>query len=224
MRILAFDTAAAACSAALWRDGKVRAHRFEAMERGQSERLLPMLDEVLAEAGETYAGLDLLAVTVGPGAFTGLRIGLAAARGLALAANLPCLGVTTLEAVAHAVPEAARSGDGLLVALETKREDIYTQTFANDLRPLDEARAADPGALELPAGLVRPVAAGDAAARLPAKLAESTAPGDGLPDATVIADLAARRWRPGQETPPPQPLYLRPPMATLPVAGGRLRP
>lgn len=135
MQILAFDTAAAACSAALWRDGTVRARRLEPMARGQAEALLPMVRAVLDEAGAAFADLDLLAVTVGPGAFTGLRIGLAAARGLALATGLPCLGVTTLEAVAQAVPAAARTGDAILAVLDTRRDDVYAQTFGNDLNP-----------------------------------------------------------------------------------------
>ena len=104
MRLLALDTATAACSVALWRDGAVLARRFEAMLRGQSEALMPMVGAVLAEAGCGFKDLDAIAVTVGPGAFTGLRIGLAAARGMALAAELPLIGVTTLEAVVHGVP------------------------------------------------------------------------------------------------------------------------
>ncbi|MCP5366786.1 MAG: tRNA (adenosine(37)-N6)-threonylcarbamoyltransferase complex dimerization subunit type 1 TsaB [Hyphomicrobiales bacterium] len=223
MQILAFDTAAAACSAALWRDGTVRARRLEPMARGQAEALLPMVRAVLDEAGAAFADLDLLAVTVGPGAFTGLRIGLAAARGLALATGLPCLGVTTLEAVAQAVPAAARTGDAILAVLDTRRDDVYAQTFGNDLNPLDAPRAVDPAALDLPAGVRAPVAAGDGAALLPPALAARAVEVAAI-DAATVAELAARRWRPGTPLTPPEPLYLRPPMATVPVAGGRLRP
>ena len=95
MKILAFDSATSACSAAIWRDGEIPARRFVAMERGQSEALIPMVVEVLKEAGLTYAEIDFIAVTVGPGSFTGVRIGLAAARGMALAGGLPVVGVTT---------------------------------------------------------------------------------------------------------------------------------
>jgi tRNA threonylcarbamoyladenosine biosynthesis protein TsaB len=105
--VLAFDTSAGACSAAvLGGDGTVLARRCEALERGHAERLLPMLRDVLAEAGVEIADLALLAVTIGPGTFTGIRIGLAAARGLALASGLPLVGVTSLEAVAASVPAA----------------------------------------------------------------------------------------------------------------------
>ena len=98
LRILALDAATTACSAALWVDGKIVARRFQAMNRGQAEALLPMVAEVLAEAQMTKP--DLIAVTVGPGAFTGIRIGLAAARGLGLAWNIPVAGISTTLALA----------------------------------------------------------------------------------------------------------------------------
>src|SRR5450432_1394851 len=111
MTILALDTSGAACSVAL-RDGAGRllAHRFEALARGHAERLMPMLREVMAEADVDFAALALIAVTTGPGSFTGIRVGLAAARGLALASGLPILGITAFEALAGAVPAAERQG------------------------------------------------------------------------------------------------------------------
>ncbi|MFQ5617382.1 MAG: tRNA (adenosine(37)-N6)-threonylcarbamoyltransferase complex dimerization subunit type 1 TsaB [Rhodospirillales bacterium] len=228
MRILALDTATSACSAALWWDGGVRARRLARMERGQSEALMPMILDVLAEAGCGFSDLDLLAVTVGPGAFTGLRIGLAAARGMALASGVPCLGVTTLEAVAHGVAKGERAADPLLVALDSKRADVYAQVFAPDLAPLGPPQAVPFGGL---GGLVparRILVAGDAAARAAGALAEagvavtlSAAPG--LPDAATVAGLAALRWRPGEPVEPPAPLYLRPPQAKAATGGGRGR-
>ncbi|MCH7931874.1 MAG: tRNA (adenosine(37)-N6)-threonylcarbamoyltransferase complex dimerization subunit type 1 TsaB, partial [Proteobacteria bacterium] len=94
MNVLALDTATAACSVALWSDGTVLAQRFATMARGHAEALMPMVEAVMAEAGLAFADLDLVATTVGPGTFTGLRVGLAAARGLALAGGLPIVGVT----------------------------------------------------------------------------------------------------------------------------------
>ena len=177
MRILALDTATSACSVALWCDGAVRARRFAPMERGQAEALVPMLGAVLADAGCAFAELDLLAVTVGPGTFTGLRIGLAAARGLALAAALPCLGVTTLEAVADGVGPEERAGAALLVVLDAKRRDVYAQLFSAGLEPLGEARAVLPSGLAetLPAGPL--VVAGDAAHSAAEALARGRARG-----------------------------------------------
>ncbi|MBE0531054.1 MAG: tRNA (adenosine(37)-N6)-threonylcarbamoyltransferase complex dimerization subunit type 1 TsaB, partial [Rhodospirillales bacterium] len=164
MKLLALDTATAACSVAVWVDGTIRAQCLRPMARGQSEALMPMVVAALAEAGLAFADLDAVAATVGPGAFTGLRIGLAAARAMALAAGLPCLGVTTLEAVAANVPEAECQGAAILVVLDAKRADLYAQVFSADLEPLTEPRAVLPADLAglLPEGPV--VVAGDAAA------------------------------------------------------------
>jgi len=105
-----------------------------------------MVEAVLAEAECGFGDLDAIAVTVGPGAFTGLRIGLAAARGMALAAGLPLVGVTTLEAVAHGVPRA-QTGSNLLVALDSKRDDLYVQPFDTALAPLAPPAALLPAAI-----------------------------------------------------------------------------
>ncbi|MFQ5766274.1 MAG: tRNA (adenosine(37)-N6)-threonylcarbamoyltransferase complex dimerization subunit type 1 TsaB [Rhodospirillales bacterium] len=230
MRILGFDTALSACSAALWEDGRILARSHETMPRGQSERLMPMVLEVMDEAGIRFPDVDLLAVTTGPGAFTGLRIGLAAARGMALAGGLPCLGVTTLDAVAAGVPEPERQAGQLLVTLESRRADLYAQAFDHDLKPRGDPRAVLPG--DLPAMvdgdgpvIVAGDAAGPAAESLYAagvEVALSAAPG--VPDGAVVAAVAAGRWSPDAIPAPPAPLYLRPPDATVPRKGGRLRP
>ena len=129
MKMLALETTGSACSVALWRDGGVVARRFEAMTRGHAERLVPMIGEVLAEAGVTAEAVDRLAVTVGPGAFTGLRVGLATARGLALATGRPLVGVTTFEAIAHALPLESRRGRSLLVAVDSRRTELFLRLF-----------------------------------------------------------------------------------------------
>ncbi|UTW51797.1 tRNA (adenosine(37)-N6)-threonylcarbamoyltransferase complex dimerization subunit type 1 TsaB [bacterium SCSIO 12827] len=228
MKLLAFDTATTGCSAALFLDGRMAAHRAAAMARGQSEALMPMIAEVLAEGGCAYGNLDALAVTVGPGAFTGLRIGLSAARGLALALAVPCAGVTTLEAVAHAIPETVRAGGRVLVALDSKRADLYVQMFDGDLAPLTEPAAmmAD-GLADLAAGGPL-IVAGDAAARAIEALADAgiaagAADVPGVPDAIMVGEIALARALPpaGQA---PGPIYLRPPDAVRPKDGGRLRP
>src|SRR5919108_3263764 len=129
MQILAMDASGDACSAALWREGAVIAQRYRQMVRGHAEALMPMVLETMAEAGETLRRLNAVAVSVGPGAFTGLRIGLAAARGVGLAAAIPVVGVTTFAAVAEAVPESERDGRTLIVLLDTKRGDVFVQRF-----------------------------------------------------------------------------------------------
>ncbi len=217
--LLAFDTAGSACSAAVLRDGVVRARRFAAMARGQAEALMPMIAAVLDEAETTLDALDLIAVTIGPGAFTGLRIGLAAARGLALASGLPVLGITSFAAVAAQAAPAAAAGRVLVVALDSKRRELYLQAFDGQT-PLAEGALVAPE--DVPAWL--PAAplllAGDAAPRLAALIPggqeAALAGGPGLADAADVARLAAASWRPGLRPAPPRPLYLRPPDTTTP--------
>jgi tRNA threonylcarbamoyladenosine biosynthesis protein TsaB len=102
VKLLAVDTALGACSVALFEDDRLIAHIFEPMERGHAERLAPMVDEAMKQAGMEFAALNRLAITVGPGTFTGQRVGLAFMRGLRLALHIPLTGVTTLEAMAMA--------------------------------------------------------------------------------------------------------------------------
>ncbi|MBT9384702.1 tRNA (adenosine(37)-N6)-threonylcarbamoyltransferase complex dimerization subunit type 1 TsaB [Pseudooceanicola sp. CBS1P-1] len=123
--ILAFDTSAPHCAAALLRGDSLLAERREEMARGQAERLVPLLDEVLAEAGCTWADLDGLAVGVGPGNFTGIRIAVALARGLALALKIPVIGVTGFEALALDAPRPA------LATLPAPRAQLYGQLFSD---------------------------------------------------------------------------------------------
>ncbi len=119
--LLAFDTSAAHCAAALLLpDGRL-IQRDEPMLKGQAERLVPMLEEVLAEGGLGWSGLAKIAVGVGPGNFTGVRISVATARGLALALGIPAVGVTRLEALAYAAPCPAGSSRMRVAALSMCR-------------------------------------------------------------------------------------------------------
>lgn len=225
MLILAFDTTAAAVSVALWRDGAVLARVQAVMAQGQAEALMPAITRIMASAGETYAALDRVAVTAGPGSFTGVRVGLAAARGLGLAAGKPVIGVLSTEVLAASVPRAERSDANVrvLAAIDTKRGDLYVQLFDHALRPVNDVRAIAPEAL---AAWMEPgpvVVVGDAAAIAVAALGPrarlSVAPA--LPDAGVLAQLAAER---APVAGGPLPVYVRPPDAVVPQHGGRLRP
>ncbi|MEM7169234.1 MAG: tRNA (adenosine(37)-N6)-threonylcarbamoyltransferase complex dimerization subunit type 1 TsaB [Pseudomonadota bacterium] len=223
--LLALDSASGSCSAAIWHDGDVLASCHEVMERGQSERLVPMIGEVMSMTHLDFSHIQAIAVTRGPGAFTGVRIGLATARALALAWDLPLLGVSSLEAAAAVVPETVRQGRPIVVLLEAKRRDVYVQCFASDLTPLDNARTMMPEDLSglLPAidvsGIVASgrdvIVTGDAAERLGGLLAVSD---QGVevwtqesPTASIVAELAV--FRPREDV---SPLYLRPPDVTLP--------
>src|SRR3954469_13051000 len=129
MTVLAFDCAISGLAVAVVRDGAALAQRREE-GRGQAATLLPAIARVLQEANVDRRALSLLAVTVGPGSFTGVRVGLAAARGLALASGLPLFGVTAFEAISAAVAPAERIGRTLLVAIDSRRGDLFLQGFA----------------------------------------------------------------------------------------------
>lgn len=226
--VLALDTAAGACSAALFIDGVVYRREWSAMARGHAEILMPMVESVMAD--HDYADLDAIAVTIGPGAYTGLRIGLAAARGLALAAQLPVIGVSSFKAVARGAREAGAPRAPLLVVLETKRADLYVQTLDAAMEPSSAPACLTPEAVAaaFPALWTAPepvVLAGDAVPRLlavlPASHRVTIAAGDGLADAAVVAAEAAENLSANPQlgkAPLPRPMYLRPPDVSLPAA------
>jgi len=138
--ILAFDTAAAHCAAALLYDDAVYGETLVPMKRGQAEALLPLLDATLSAKGQTYADLDAIAVGVGPGNFTGIRIAVSAARGLALSLGVPVVGVSTFEIMAF-----QHMGENVLVSLKAPRGQAYVQPFRRG-EPVGDARMIDPEA------------------------------------------------------------------------------
>jgi len=224
MIVLALDTATGGCSVALGRDGRIIAHRSERMDRGQVEALMPMIMDLLRTAGMGFADLDRIGVTVGPGAFTGVRIGLAAARGLALATGLAAFGVTTFEAVAEPLPFDHFDSGPLIVAIESKRDDVYVQRFRKPGEPAGPAAAILPGVLSEWVGSKIVSVAGDAAERAADALRKDgvriAAVSTAGPEARAVARIAARR----QAIPetPPAPLYLRAPDVTVPPSAARL--
>lgn len=222
MYLLSMDCAGSACSVALFRDQDTVAWRHESMLRGQSERLVPMIDEVLSDASITPAALDRLAVTVGPGAFTGIRIGLASARAMALALSIPATGVTTFAATMKAYLSAERSHTGrpVAVVLETKRSDYYTQLFNPDGTSLTHGMALDgPALCSLLSDLANTgcMLIGDGAKRfkdknVPAAIDIELAAHTGFTASDVARCALAD---PGKASVSPRPLYLRPPDVTL---------
>lgn len=183
--ILAFDTSAAHCAAALLLPDQV-VRRLEPMEKGQAERLMPMLEEVLAEAGIGWRDLKAIAVGTGPGNFTGVRIAVAAARGLALGLGIPAVGVTRLEALAYGLPRPLR------VVEDARRGEVYVQDFGS----------SGPG----PARLASAEEAGSALNQT-GNAAGPAALSPAMPLAEAIARIGADRAASPQ--PRPAPFYLR---------------
>jgi tRNA threonylcarbamoyladenosine biosynthesis protein TsaB len=212
--VLAFDTAASACSAGVERDAVVLAHERREMRHGHAEALLPMIDRVMNAAGLAPADIDIVAVSVGPGGFTGIRAGLAAAHGLALASRAHLLGVSSFAAVAGPVPAPDRR---LLVALDSRRSDFFVQLFDEFGEPCGKPAGIDPGHLAAWVGDGEITIAGDAAeaaaALLSARLRTRIQP-NSAPDALGVL-AALHRWPDGAD-PAARPLYLRPPDVSFP--------
>lgn len=227
INVLAFDTCFGACSAAvLWHEVRAEGSesiehiigRYEEMATGQAERLMPMIDEVLRESGLELKDLDAIAVTEGPGTFTGTRVGVAAARGLALATGLPIRTTTSL----HVMGQRALAGLGgataqgvLAVCVDARGGQVFVQAFATESgAPLTEAaiRAPDAAATMYPDQPLLCVGSGgpavaEAALRLGRKADARSV--NLQPDARYLARLA--RALPTRK--PLVPLYLRPPDA-----------
>lgn len=141
--VLALDTAMGGCSVSVCRAGYDQGfYKALKMPRGQAEHLVPMIEEVLAEAGVAYSDFDVLVTTVGPGAFTGLRIGLSTAKTLQLVLDVPLFGITTLQALALEYSEKTQGENSFTALVETKREDFYFQIFDYEARPLSEPASA----------------------------------------------------------------------------------
>lgn len=204
--ILAFDTSAAHCAAAVLSGDRILAARQEEMSRGQAERLLPLAEAVLAEAGAGWAALDALGVGVGPGNFTGIRISVSAARGLALALGVPALGVSLFEVLAQ-----DEAGD-LLAALPAPRDMVYLQALSRG-RAVAAPLLADPLA---PPPLPALPVLGHRAAEIAA--AAGTTGREAAPGAIAerIARITAARLAEGAPAERPAPLYIRPADAAPP--------
>jgi tRNA threonylcarbamoyladenosine biosynthesis protein TsaB len=222
MNLLAIETATEACSVALLH-GDALIDRTELAPRRHAELVLPMAEDLLAEAGIARRQLDAIAVGQGPGAFTGVRLAISVAQGLALALDVPVVPVSSLAALAMQAP---KNGAVILAAIDARREEIYAGTFQigagemdsqmHSLRPLMEECVASATNLMLPRAEAWNVigtgwrAYGEAIReRLPS--AARWADGDRYPQARDVALLAAPLFTAGKAVPPEQalPVYLR---------------
>lgn len=207
MRVLALDTCLAACSVAVLDGSRIAASACEVMDRGHQERLAPLVRDTMARAALAFSDLDRIAVTLGPGSFTGLRVGLAFAKGLGLALGRPVIGLGCLEVLAGPFSTAP----GRTLALLPAREGAACH------QQFEAGRALGPPA----AGLLAGLEGLDAVTRIvgAAELADGLMPGAEriptlLPDVAIAARLAVERAPEALA-----PLYMRPPDAKLP--GGR---
>jgi tRNA threonylcarbamoyladenosine biosynthesis protein TsaB len=216
MLILAIDTALDACAAAVLDTdaSKIVAQESQPMKRGHAEALMPLIARVMKESGVAFTALDRIAVTNGPGSFTGLRVGLSAARGIALAAGKPVVGLTTLSA--YAAPIVAQNAEHPIIsAIDARHDHVYFQVVGGDgsslirpqVAPIAEALAASKfGAAHLVGN-----AAGILAERWPA----DAAPPFRI-DMQAAPDIAWVAWLGAAATPdmaPARPFYLRAPDA-----------
>ncbi len=221
--LLACDTTQGACSVALRKDGEIISD-LQAMTRGHAEALMPMIERLCAEAQMPLQHIQRLAVTNGPGTFTGVRVGLSAMRGLALALDVPLCAIGTLHAMATA---AAPSDQPLIVAVDARRDTYFTQVFDGENQAISAPQACSLAALEtlLPDAAIRVVGTG--AEALCARDAQrfhalDVAPYPHAANVLRLAEaLSDETW--AATNPHHEPLYLRPPDASLPNPDKQLR-
>jgi tRNA threonylcarbamoyladenosine biosynthesis protein TsaB len=211
VKILAVDTALGACSVAVLDGEEILAHRFVLMDRGHAEALAPMVDEAMREAGIAFASLDRLAVTTGPGTFTGQRVGLAFMRGLRVALKKPLTGVTTLAVIATQAMQETKLTRAAAIH-DAKRDEFYVETLPGTgpaILHRDQAIERLSHFAHEPFTL-----AGTGAPAMAEALKNATLSSVRQPDALYVARLALTM---PEMADAPHPLYLRPPDAKLPA-------
>jgi tRNA threonylcarbamoyladenosine biosynthesis protein TsaB len=216
MLVLAIDTALDACAAAVLdtEAGQLVAWESQAMKRGHAEALMPLIARVMTQSGLSFAALDRIAVTTGPGSFTGLRVGLSAARGIALAAQKPAVGLTTLSA--YAAPLISEDGaHPIISAIDARHDHVYFQIVSGDggalvcpcVAPIEAALDAS--------RFGAPHLVGNAAQILADRWPASAPPPFSV-DVQAAPDIAWVAWLGAAVDPgsaPPRPYYLRAPDA-----------
>src|SRR5580693_9257581 len=216
MLILAIDTALDACAAAVLDTGTSRliARESQPMKRGHAEALMPLIARVMKEAGLPFAALDRIAVTAGPGSFTGLRVGLSAARGIALAAGKPVVGLTTLSA--YAAPVVSEAGEQPVIsAIDARHDQVYFQVVSGKGSSLVRAKVAPISEALEASRFGAPHLVGNAARILADRWPSHAAPPIKV-EAMPAPDISWVAWLGAAVTPgtaPAKPYYLRAPDA-----------
>jgi len=223
MKILAFDTTISSCTIALIDGNNLVTSSAESERARQVERLFPMIAECLAKANWRYQDLDALAVTTGPGSFTGVRIGIAAAKGLRLVTKLPVIAVSNLELIAWYCHQT-QSGNthNILVVLDAKREQVFVQLFSGNAAPLAEPIMLYYKEVAAYAGEAPLLLAGDGKQLVADYLPNGVMIDDGEDrvNATMLAAAAAKFYaKRGDADSQLAPLYIRPPDAKLKQIG-----
>jgi tRNA threonylcarbamoyladenosine biosynthesis protein TsaB len=199
--ILAVDTCSNACSVAVYCDGKILSEKFENHLGKQAERLIQLIEESLIEASLNYNSLDALTATIGPGSFTGARIGLSTLKGIRIVCDKPLIGISTLEATMFkALNSTSLKSNSITILIDAKRGQFYKQSFSNSpkIEAIDKAILIDEQTV---------------------KADQNNIKGEDFPfTASDVAHIAAIRLNENTQLNTQTPLYIRPPDAKLPQA------
>jgi len=222
MKILSIDSSVMACSVAIISDEKIYAVKEEHTPSKQAEKLVPMIEELLKEKDLSYDDINLLAVTVGPGSFTGVRIGMSAVKGLSLATDLPILGITSLETISWQAALSNKDSTLILAVINAMRGQVYHQLFSFTGEYLKEKTEAGICELEDLSSLLKEkniLIATNCAALISSVLGERNEKiYEATPHATYAGLLAARKFQlyGTEKLHSLEPLYIRPPDAKKP--------
>jgi tRNA threonylcarbamoyladenosine biosynthesis protein TsaB len=223
VKVIAFDTAMKSCAVACIEVGQrhgepnILAEERVDMSRGQAEELVPMIARVMVHANLEFDDIDRIALSIGPGTFTGLRTGLATARGLGLASGKPVIGIGTLLALAWDYGDATAPTGPFAIVLDARRGQVYMQVFSSSRKSLSEPQVSDveSAAGILPIGKISLVGSGaeivmQASGRSANEMQIGRLPNENGPNPVTIARIAATQKA---NSAPPSLMYLRPPDA-----------
>ncbi|MBL0339333.1 MAG: tRNA (adenosine(37)-N6)-threonylcarbamoyltransferase complex dimerization subunit type 1 TsaB [Rhodospirillaceae bacterium] len=207
--ILAIESGGSHCSVCLWQSGS-QAMRMQETTQGAVGSIIPLIELLLCEAKISLKQLDQIAVSVGPGSYTGLRIGLAAAQGLGFSLGIPVFGVCSFLALASAAATEMSDNRAILVLLDGKRQDVFARFYTHQAKPLTLPLVIMPEEIETLIGHKAAIIIGDGTAKTPAHIS-SLINNSYQPHAKYVAQLAAYQLRQKQPGLDALPIYLKTP-------------